>query len=177
MLHIIPLAQRTISLTPHSTAHTHGFIHFKYETVLVWCLTHSTESFPPPFYATAWMNQQHFGLCRINTKYCILENITGFLLSMYYHHDTTLYKYTRICDERPLMRDRIAVEDHLFRAVVLFDLVKYTSDKRLPLLKDQFLVASSVVFHCMFHWTCKKHNCSVSAIQFSGLFSLTSLQK
>ena len=44
------------------------------------------------------------------------------------------------------------MEDHLLMAHVLFDLVKYTSNKRPTLLEDRFLVAFSVVlchrFHC-----------------------------
>ena len=48
---------------------------------------------------------------------------------------------------KPAMRDRPVTGDHHLITVVLFDIlvVKYTSDKRPPLLKDHFLMGWSLV--------------------------------
>ena len=37
------------------------------------------------------------------------------------------------------MRDQLAMGNSVLMAVLMFDIVKYTSDKRPPLLKDCFL--------------------------------------
>ena len=47
--------------------------------------------------------------------------------------------YSETCDERPPTRDLPETGDHRLMSVVIFDIVKYTSDRRPPLLKDHFL--------------------------------------
>ncbi len=60
------------------------------------------------------------------------------------------------CDERPPIRDRPSMGDGLLM-VDVFDIVRYTSDERPPLLKDCFLVAFRVVSHQRFHCTSGRH--------------------
>ena len=62
--------------------------------------------------------------------------------------------YSETYDERdPPTRDQPATGDPLLMAVVLFDVVKYTSDERLPRVKDHFMMAFRVVSHRRFHCT------------------------
>ena len=61
--------------------------------------------------------------------------------------------YSETCDERPPMRDQPVMGDCLLAAVFLFDIVKYTSDERPPLLKYHYLVTFRVDPHRKSYYT------------------------
>ena len=86
--------------------------------------------------------------------------------SMNWHkHPITLELYLQTTPPNPrsyidtvetVTRDPETIEwpatgDRLLAAVVLFDIIKYTSDERPPLFKDSFLVLFRPVSHCSPH--------------------------